>query len=212
MQGSEKVKMEDTLKSQDTEELIDILFYRPLGFRCAVLASKLHITPNMITVFSIFIGVAAGFLFYPADLTTNVIGMLLLVFANLLDSTDGQLARLTNNHTRLGRILDGLAGDLWFICIYLVCVFRLLHQGCSPWIWLLASAAGICHIFHAAMADYYRNIHLFILKSSTGSEQDNSEAMTQELRKISFREKPFEKICMWFYRNYTAQQIGRAHV
>lgn len=206
MQGSEKVKMEDTLKSQDTEEPIDILFYRPLGFRCAVLASKLHITPNMITVFSIFIGVAAGFLFYPADLTTNVIGMLLLVFANLLDSTDGQLARLTNNHTRLGRILDGLAGDLWFICIYLVCVFRLLHQGCSPWIWLLASAAGICHIFHAAMADYYRNIHLFILKSSTGSEQDNSEAMTQELRKISFREKPFEKICMWFYRNYTAQQ------
>ncbi len=206
MQGSEKVKMEDTLKSQDTEEPIDILFYRPLGFRCAVLASKLHITPNMITIFSIFIGVAAGLLFYPADLKTNVIGMLLLVIANLMDSTDGQLARLTDNHTRLGRILDGLAGDLWFICIYLVCVFRLLNQGFSPWIWLLASAAGVCHIFHAAMADYYRNIHLFILKSSTGSEHDNSEAMTEELRKISFREKPFEKICMWFYRNYTAQQ------
>lgn len=206
MQGSEKVKMEDTLKSQDTEEPIDILFYRPLGFRCAVLASKLHITPNMITIFSIFIGVAAGLLFYPADLKTNVIGMLLLVIANLMDSTDGQLARLTDNHTRLGRILDGLAGDLWFICIYLVCVFKLLNQGFSPWIWLLASAAGVCHIFHAAMADYYRNIHLFILKSSTGSEQDNSEAMTEELRKISFREKPFEKICMWFYRNYTAQQ------
>ena len=206
MQGSEKVKMEDTLKSQDTEEPIDILFYRPLGFRCAVLASKLHITPNMITIFSIFIGVAAGLLFYPADLKTNVIGMILLVIANLMDSTDGQLAMLTDNHTRLGRILDGLAGDLWFICSYLVCVFRLLNQGFSPWIWLLASAAGVCHIFHAAMADYYRNIHLFILKSSTGSEQDNSEAMTEELRKISFREKPFEKICMWFYRNYTAQQ------
>ena len=82
MQGSEKVKMEDTLKSQDTEEPIDILFYRPLGFRCAVLASKLHITPNMITIFSIFIGVAAGLLFYPADLKTNVIGMLLLVIAS----------------------------------------------------------------------------------------------------------------------------------
>ena len=103
MQGSEKVKMEDTLKSQDTEEPIDILFYRPLGFRCAVLASKLHITPNMITIFSIFIGVAAGLLFYPADLKTNVIGMLLLVIANLMDSTDGQLAKLTDNHTRLGR-------------------------------------------------------------------------------------------------------------
>ncbi len=206
MQTDKKVRMEDTLKSKDTEEPLDVWFYRPLGFQCALLARRLHITPNMITVFSIFVGVAAGLLFYPADLKTNIIGMLLLVVANLMDSTDGQLARLTNNHTRLGRILDGLAGDFWFICIYLVCVFRLLDEGFSSWIWLLASAAGACHILHAAMADYYRNIHLFILKSSTGSEHDNSAAMTEELRRISFRKKPFEKVCMWFYRNYTAQQ------
>ena len=169
MQSKKNVTLEDSLKSADTEETLDIWFYRPLGFRLALLCERLHITPNMITIFSIFVGVAAGLLFYPANLKVNIIGMVLLVFANLLDSTDGQLARLTNNHTRLGRILDGLAGDLWFICIYLVCVFRLLNEGWSSWVWLLASAAGLCHILHAAMADYYRNIHLMILKSSSGS-------------------------------------------
>lgn len=201
-----KPKMEDTLKSADTEECIDIWFYRPLGFRCALLARKLKITPNMITVFSIFVGVAAGLFFYPSDLKWNIVGMVLLVLANLMDSTDGQLARLTNNHTRLGRILDGLAGDLWFICIYIVCVLRLLNEGFSNWIWLLASLAGLSHIFHAAMADYYRNIHLFIIKGRKGSEQDNSKAMTQLLHQTRFSEKPFEKICLWFYRNYTRQQ------
>lgn len=206
MQSKKNVTLEDSLKSADTEETLDIWFYRPLGFRLALLCERLHITPNMITIFSIFVGVAAGLLFYPANLKVNIIGMVLLVFANLLDSTDGQLARLTNNHTRLGRILDGLAGDLWFICIYLVCVFRLLNEGWSSWVWLLASAAGLCHILHAAMADYYRNIHLMILKSSSGSEHDTSREMSEMLREMSFKEKPFEKICLWFYRNYTRQQ------
>ncbi len=206
MQERERPKMQDTLKSEDTEEALDIWFYRPLGFRCALLARGLGITPNQITITSIFIGVLAGLFFYPTNLMVNVIGMLLLVVANLMDSTDGQLARLTSNHTRLGRILDGLAGDMWFICIYIVCVLRLINEGFSSWVWLLGSAAGVSHILHAAMADYYRNIHLYIIKSSEGSEHDNSRAITETLHSIPFRQKPMEKIFMWFYRNYTLQQ------
>ncbi len=163
---NKKIALADTLKSADTEEFIDIYFYRPIGYAWALLAKKLRITPNMITIASIFIGTAAGLLFYDPRLEINVIGMLLLMLANSFDSADGQLARMTNNKTQLGRILDGLAGNIWFLVIYFALTFRCLNEGWSWTIWLLSASAGACHIFHAAMADYYRNVHLFFLKGT----------------------------------------------
>ena len=55
--------LEATLKSADTEEWIDLLFYRPVGYRWALLFHKMGVTPNAITIASIFLGVAAGICF-----------------------------------------------------------------------------------------------------------------------------------------------------
>ena len=49
-----------SLKSMDTEEWFDLHFYRPLGYGCALLALRLGISPNAITVASIFLVVGAG--------------------------------------------------------------------------------------------------------------------------------------------------------
>ena len=46
--------LEATLKSTDTEEWIDLLFYRPIGYRWALLFRHLGVTPNAITIASIF--------------------------------------------------------------------------------------------------------------------------------------------------------------
>ena len=113
-----------SLKSMDTEEHIDLAFYRPIGFMWARLAARVGVTPNAITIASIFLGVGAGILFYYPQLWINVIGMLMLVWANSFDSADGQLARLTKQYSRLGRILDGLSGDFWFAAIYIAIVLR----------------------------------------------------------------------------------------
>lgn len=64
-------------------------------------------------------------MFYYTDLWHNVCGVLLLMFANFCDSTDGQMARLTGKKTLIGRMLDGFAGDVWFLFIYFAIVFRL---------------------------------------------------------------------------------------
>ena len=87
--------LESTLKSLDTEEFIDIHFYRPIGYQWALFFNKLGVSPNSITIASIFIGIAAGICFYFQSLAINVIGMLLLIWANSYDSADGQLARMT---------------------------------------------------------------------------------------------------------------------
>ena len=55
---------EASLKSIETENLVDRIFYRPIGFQIARALRGTGITPNMVTVISIFVGAAAGFLFY----------------------------------------------------------------------------------------------------------------------------------------------------
>lgn len=56
--------LESTLKSLDTEEFIDIHFYRPIGYQWALFFNKLGVSPNSITIASIFIGITAGICFY----------------------------------------------------------------------------------------------------------------------------------------------------
>ena len=202
-----KVSLQDTLKSMDTEETIDLWFYRPVGYRWALLFERLGVKPNAVTIASIFLGVAAGVLFYYNDLWLNVLGMFLLVWANSYDSADGQLARMTKQFSRIGRILDGISGDLWFVTIYVAICLRMMHfEGWSGYIFVLAVVAGYFHATQASMADYYRNFHLYFLKGKSGSELDDTEQLTRNFKSLSWKRDFFRKLVLFFYRNYTKTQ------
>ena len=200
-----KPSLESTLKSFDTEEFIDIHFYRPIGYRWALLFNKLGITPNQITVLSIFIGVGAGICYYFDNIWINILGIFLLIWANSYDSADGQLARMTGQKSELGRILDGACGDLWFAAIYLAIVFRLWPVW-HWWILVLALVTGFFHAKQAAMADYYRNVHLLFLKGEAGSELHNSKTLKEKYKKQSWKKEPLVKFFDMFYINYTKGQ------
>ncbi|MBQ7553321.1 MAG: CDP-alcohol phosphatidyltransferase family protein [Bacteroidaceae bacterium] len=205
MTEEQKKQYAESLKSADTEEWIDLVFYRPIGFRWALFFQKLGVTPNAVTIASIFLGVAAGVMFYFQSLSLNIIGMLLLVWANSYDSADGQLARLTDQKSELGRILDGVSGDCWFVSIYVAICLRLMPE----WNWtifLVAFWAGYFHSKQAAMADYYRNIHLFFLKGKQGSELDNSRQQRVIYERLSWKDDFIKKLFQFFYMNYTAGQ------
>ena len=68
MEQSFKEMLQASLKSKDTEEWIDVYFTRPIGLVFAILWNKLGIHPNIITIFSIFLGIAAGVMFSYSDL------------------------------------------------------------------------------------------------------------------------------------------------
>ncbi len=195
-----------TYKSSDTEEWIDIWFYRPIGYQIALFAKWLKVTPNEVTVFSFFWGILAGVLFYFNDLALNIAGMLSLMFANSLDSADGQLARMTDQKSRLGRFLDGLAGNFWFFAIYLGLVLRLTNEGTEWWIWIFAAVTGYTHAFQAKMADYHRNAYLLFLKGESGSELDKAEKLQQQYDQLSWKKNFFEKVYMKMYTSYTKEQ------
>ncbi|MDE6558287.1 MAG: CDP-alcohol phosphatidyltransferase family protein, partial [Muribaculaceae bacterium] len=108
-----RAEYRSSLKSMDTEETFDLIFYRPIGFVWAKIARRLGITPNVITIASIFLGIGAAVAFYFNNFWINLAGVILLMWADSFDSADGQLARMTHQYSRLGRILDGLSGDIW---------------------------------------------------------------------------------------------------
>lgn len=213
-QGKQGGSYMDSLKSMDTEETFDLIFYRRIGYGWAVLAKKLGITPNAITIASIFLGVGAGVAFYFNNIWINILGVILLVWADSFDSADGQLARMTKQYSRIGRILDGLSGDLWFFAIYAaICLRENVTSeffSAHHWvIWVMGVVTGICHATQASMGDYYRQFHLYFLKGKEGSELDSASALWEKYHQLSWKKNFWSKLTLMFYTNYTVGQEKR---
>lgn len=228
-----KEKIKATYKSGDTEEWLDTVWTRPLGYLWALLFRRLGVHPNAVTVLSMIIGASSALFFVHGSWRTegtegllmNIIAILLLSWANIYDSADGQLARMTGKKTRLGRILDGAASEVWFIPIYiaLVCRFYNHHDMEFSWMGLddtsLNAAAVtlilfvtvlysgfVCHSGQCGIADYYRQIHLFFLKGEQGSELDSSAARQKDYDTTPWKGNVLWKLFLKTYINYTKKQ------
>lgn len=234
-----KETIKSTLKSSDTEEWLDTVWTRPIGYMWAKLFDKLNIHPNTVTVLSMIIGAASAWFFVHGSwrtegvhgLVCNVIAMLLLAWANFYDSADGQLARMTGKKTKLGRILDGAAGDVWFIAIYHALLFRMITHHAMEFEWLgiednitntvifailfyaLICFSGIaCHGRQCGLADYYRQAHLFFLRGKDGSELDNSIQQQNLYDSTPWKGNVIEKLFLITYIKYTKNQESQTPV
>jgi len=199
-------RIEATYKAREVEGVLDLYFYRPIGFRLAEFFAHLKMTPAAVTLLAGICGVIAGHLYYYRDLRINIAGMVLHVCSNVLDNADGQLARLTRRESRKGRIIDSIADHLVFVSIYLHLVLRGLAEGSSPAIWFLAIAAGISHALQGAAADYYRSTYLYFVVNGTRAEIDSSSGLRSEYRGWTWRQRPWDKLLLAVYLNFTRQQ------
>jgi hypothetical protein len=198
--------LEATYKTREVEGVLDLYFYRPIGFRLAQFFAKIEMTPAGVTLLGGVFGIIAGHLFYYRNLRANVVGMALLVFANALDNADGQLARLTHRESRDGRIIDSVADHLVFVSIYVHLALRYLVVGASPAICLLALAAGISHALQGAAADYYRTTYLYFATNRSRIELDSSSVLGSRFQELSWCDEPWRKFLLTLYWNFTRQQ------
>ena len=75
------------------------------------------------------------------------------------------------------------------------------------YIWILALFSGtICHSKQCTLADYYRNIHLYFLKGTSGSELDNFKQQREIFYSLPWKHNFWWKAFLYFYGNYTRQQ------
>ena len=229
-------KVKSTYKSNDTEEWLDKVWTRPIGYLWAKFFERLGFHPNVVTVLSMIIGASSAFFFASGSfyyegthgLMMNIIAVFLLVWANFYDSADGQLARMTGKKTRLGRILDGAASEVWFIPIYLSLVYRFyFHHSlefstlgiadtqpntiiATAILFMAVLYSGfVCHSGQCGLADYYRQIHLFFLKGEAGSELDNSAQQQRLYDETSWKGNFLWKAFLKTYVGYTQKQERR---
>jgi hypothetical protein len=193
-----------TYKSDDTEEYLDKVFYRPIGYWVALLSRAMKISPNGITIFSIFVGLGAVYCFYFHDPLRLWLGIFFMVSAELLDSVDGQLARMTKSYSNIGRILDGVASNIIYVGIYTVLSIRLINEGYPVWIPAISLLALISHSLQGQFADFYRNCYLQYAEKDTHWELQPIEKTRNDMKNDTLL---YKKILFWFLYQYTFTQM-----
>ncbi len=226
-------KIYQSMKSVETEDWLDLHVIRPLCYYCAKGFAYFDIHPNTVTILSMFIGAgscvffAHGSYYYEGaiGLALNLLAILLLMVADILDCTDGQLARMTGKKSKVGRILDGLAGFVWFTPIYLGMVWRFYQHHSLEFGWLgisdtpqnaliattvvfvLGLMSGFLGIAaQQRLADYYIQVHLFFLKGEKGSELDSSVRQQEIYDQMDEKTPKYERIFQKSYIDYTKKQ------
>ena len=202
-----KQRVLSTMKSREVESDFELYVTRTPGYLWALFFRWLHVHPIAVTLMSIVIGSASAYFFLFDDICYNLIGMLLLIWANWYDCADGQLARMTGKKTLVGRVLDGFAGNVWAFFIYIALLFRMWPEW-GITIFILESWAGFyCHSRQCALADYYRNIHLWVALGKEDSELDTSIEQQRRMESLRWNKKEwFEKFYLFFYVRYTRSQ------
>ncbi len=195
-----------TYKALEVEETLDIYFYRPLGYLIARSFHAFRLTPNVATILSIVVGLIGGHFFYYRDFTINVIGVALFILGDVLDSADGQLARISNIRSLYGRILDGVGGNLIFINAYVHLCLRIIVDGANPLVWVLVVVAGACHSVQSGLADYFRNAYVKYVVDTDKAEIHHSAFLHDQYKYLSWKKDFLKKLGMRLYLNYTSEQ------
>ena len=157
-------------KGRAVEEWVDLRFFRPIGMSLARALLPTAVSPDQVTLGCLAFGLAAGWCFIPASPAVNALGFVLFIVSDLLDSADGQLARLRGSSTRFGRIVDGVSDNTRFINLYLSILARLaVTDRWAFWpAFLLALAAGVSHSYQSAAVDAVRNAYLEVAEDGKG--------------------------------------------
>lgn len=94
---------------------------------------KTRVSPNQITVTSLFCGILCGFFYVSGWFIT---GSFFLFFSHVLDCTDGNLARAKDKFSIFGRWLDFVSDKMADVCI-LLCVSLYFFRTQSHTIWII---------------------------------------------------------------------------
>jgi phosphatidylglycerophosphate synthase len=197
-----------SLKMREIEEVFDLLIYRPLAFLLVRSVYKTTITPNNLTSAALLMGITAGWFYSLGKSTCFKFGALFYLAFNILDCSDGQLARLKKNGNSIGRLIDGISDYVATFAVYLGMIIGFAAKNDNPYYWTsLFVLAGVSTIVHGMLVDYYR---LRFIDYVSG-RIDNSEKEKMECRKEfellkNQRGKWFDKMVLLIYFKYLAVQ------
>ena len=140
MNWSEEYKK--SLKMREVEEIFDLYIYRPLAFLLVRAVYKTKITPNNITFIAILMGLTAGYFYSLGKPVYFKAGAIFYLAFNILDCSDGQLARLKKNGNHIGRLIDGIGDYIATLAVYIGIAFGFVSKSGNPYYWFVFASFG----------------------------------------------------------------------
>ena len=181
-------------KPVDVEELPDIYLNRWLAAPIVKLLLNTKVTPNQVTGVSLVVGVSGAILLLIKDLSPLYSAMLIYL-ALILDCVDGQLARVRDQESLSGKIMDGLVDYLNMISYYIAMIFFTLQNTdkSSLFLFPLASVAALSNLVHVILYDYYKNIYITFTIKDYSEKIDSIDEINNELQN-AVKNKELSKI------------------
>ncbi|MCX6322094.1 MAG: CDP-alcohol phosphatidyltransferase family protein [Bacteroidia bacterium] len=202
----------NSLKMAEVEEIIDLIFFRPLAFLLVISVYHTKIKPDHLTLAAMLMGLAGG-CFYSFGLHLScILGALFFLLFNILDCSDGQLARLKKNGTSVGRLLDGIADYIATVAIFIGIAIGYSQKAEQPLLMLiLLSLSGVSIIIQEVLVDYYRTRFLDIVMKRKNTFEEGIEEYKNEYKIIKNQKgKWFDKTIIFIYLIYSKVQRNLA--
>lgn len=197
-------------KPKEIEGFWDTFLIRPSGFVIAWLLKKSPIHPTHISILSVVSAGIAAYYYYLASAANHTLafaiwGFVFFWLSSAFDSADGQLARMTNRSTTLGRAIDGVCDNLSFFVIY-VAIFAgyCVYYNEFSWpVFGLALLAGLSHSIQSSLTDYQRGlfVHYTLGKSNVAKEEP-----AYFRKQFVTKQKGYKKLLTLLQLNHAVEQ------
>jgi phosphatidylglycerophosphate synthase len=119
----------------------DIAFTRRVSIYITVALARFKVTPNQVSALGALVGAASCALMAIGSPIQLLVGVALLHLYAVLDSVDGELARMTRTFSLVGLFVEDLSAYLMINAFNLAVAWRLYSDGAL--VWPLVGAVGI---------------------------------------------------------------------
>jgi phosphatidylglycerophosphate synthase len=153
---------EPVRRTSEIEDPTNLYFIHPLSARLVKIFLWLGVSPNTVSLIGMACGMLAGVAYcrYQGSAWWALAGFGLMLSWHIMDGADGQLARLTNSYSELGKVLDGICDYVTFASVYVGLALGMSHTF-GPWVWGLGMVAGVCHAAQSAAYEMQRQEYNF---------------------------------------------------
>jgi phosphatidylglycerophosphate synthase len=172
-----------SLKPPETEEVINQVFNRPVGFVVAKFFQKLGSSPNVVTMISMAFGVTSGIFLSHGKYPDVLIGALLLEGWIILDCADGQLARMLKKSSQLGKTIDGLCDIATHFSVFYGTAYALFTRTGAYYPFFLALASHLSFYLHIMLFDHFKNVFISVAKPVYSDKLETLYRLKEDIMK-----------------------------
>lgn len=146
-----------TLKPNETEEIVNLLFFRPTAFLFVLIVKKIDFSPNYFTFTSLIFGLLSGYYLSQGALSLGALFIYLMIS---FDCSDGQLARLKGISTKYGKMLDNVADIISYLAMLFGIAYYQYYLHSNPYVFSYAGLSFLVLGMNVLFWDQFKNQYI----------------------------------------------------